>query len=386
MGFVGRGQLHQFHTAGAPGVQGAHPGAGAAFVAGFHVFVAAPLPVALHQPETLGVGGGERRDQHLPGVLQRAPQPFAFARGHHQAVGVMHLGAEVVLARLVFTKQEHAGQRRNAQRLDGACAAAAHKDARTHSGHRLRARLNVEAVSPGGAGRIHERVHGGLRVAGLRAHQPELGKARKFLALAAHGVNGQAPGRQAVLLARAQRPEVAGALEDHQFVLVRGRIQVVVQPKACKPQVAPALGLHLVFAVVKVGRAVGDVARALGRHLVDEHRLTLVQTEVEEHGLKRQLLGTPQGAFGAPANVAHLVVIQRGERRGQAPIGSAVGLRRTLLGQLGDVVQVHHLRVDTRGHERGTQCHGTQPHPVRARKKGGKNSLHASTRANPVPA
>ena len=80
-----------------------------------------------------------------------------------------------------------------------------------------------------------------------------------------------------------------------------------------------------------------------------------------------------------------MTTLGRGQRLGIFA-GSGVGKSTLANALLGDVVQVHRLRVDTQGHERGTQCHGTQPHLVRARKKGGENSLHASTRANPVPA
>ncbi|MCY1367457.1 hypothetical protein D9M69_543920 [compost metagenome] len=111
VGFVGCGQLHQFHAAGAPVAQRPDPGAGAAFVAGFHVFVAGEVAVALHQAEAARLLHGERTHHQLARVLQRAPQPLAVPGDHHQAVRVVDFRAEVGDAALVLAKEEHAGQR-----------------------------------------------------------------------------------------------------------------------------------------------------------------------------------------------------------------------------------------------------------------------------------
>ena len=113
-----------------------------------------------------------------------------------------------------------------------------------------------------------------------------------------------------------------------------------MQAKARKAQVAPGVGAHLVFAVVEVGAAVADVACALGRDFVDQHRFFLVQAQVEEHGFERQLVGAPQGAVGAPADIAHLVVVELGEVCGQRVAGGLVGLFGPLACDAGDGVEI----------------------------------------------
>ncbi|MNV26578.1 hypothetical protein D3C71_1177020 [compost metagenome] len=145
------------------------------------------------------------------------------------------------------------------------------------------------------------------------------------------------------MLTLAQCAEVAGALEDHQLILVGAGVEVVVQAKARKAEVAPGLRPHLVLAVVEVRAAVADVARALRCHLVDQHRLLLVQAQVEEHGLERQLFGAPQGTVGAPADVAHLVVVEFGEVGGELVAGCAIGLLRPFPGDAGDAVEIEAL-------------------------------------------
>ena len=299
----------------------------------------------------------------------------------------MHFGAEVFLAWLVLAEEEHAGQRRNAQRGDGwGARGGAHKNAAAHRGGGLRAGLDVEAVGARGAWRVEQCVHRDLGGQRVGPHQPELGEAGEFLAPAAHGVDGQPARRQAVLLALAQRAEVARTLEDHQLVLVGAGVQVVVQTKACKAQVAPGLGPQLVLAVVKVRAAVGDVAHALGRHLVDQHRLFLVQPQMEEHGLVRQLLGPPQSAIRAPADVAHLVVVELCEVGRELVAHGPVGLAGAFAGEAGHALEVKALCVRAPSQQGGGQGHCGPCAPADLSKKGGKNCVHARHRANPVPA
>ncbi|MDT4845631.1 hypothetical protein FQZ97_796240 [compost metagenome] len=219
MCLVGRGQLHQLHAALAPVAQRLDPGARAAFVARFHVFIAGEAAVALHEAEAAWVLHGERADRDGLRPLQRAPQPFAFAGEHHQTVGVVHLGAEVASHGLVLAGEEHAGERRDAQGVHRA-GAGAQEHAGVDRGGGLLAGADHEAVGTRGAWRFEQGQHGDLGRARGRALQPELGEAGELLASAAHGVDGQAARRQAVTLTRAQRAEVARALEHDQLVLV----------------------------------------------------------------------------------------------------------------------------------------------------------------------
>ncbi|MDT4849958.1 hypothetical protein FQZ97_840960 [compost metagenome] len=120
------------------------------------------------------------------------------------------------------------------------------------------------------------------------------------------------------MLARSQGAEVARPQEHDQFVLVGGRVQWVVHPKAGVAEIAPGLGVERVVAKVEVFAAVGQVAhRAVGRDFVDAHRSGLVQAEVEILGLEGQCFGAPGPPVGPEPDVAHLVVVQGGEVGGQ---------------------------------------------------------------------
>ena len=78
----------------------------------------------------------------------------------------------------------------------------------------------------------------------------------------------------------------------------------------------------------------------LRRDLVDAHRLVLELAEVKEHQLERQLLGSPQRAIGAEADVAVLIVVERLQLRRRLAAGAAIRLARLDLRLLGDVVEV----------------------------------------------
>ena len=340
---VGCGQLHQLHAARSPVAQRLHPGAGAALVSGFHVFIAGEAAVALHQTEAARVLHGKRADGGGFRALQRAPQPFAFAADHHQTVGVVYFGAEVAGQRLVFTREEHAGERRDAQCVYRA-GTGAQKDAGADRGGGLLARPDHEAVGAGGAWRFEQRQHGDFGGAGGGALQPELGEARELFARATHGVDREATRRQAVLLAGAECAEVACALKHHQLVLVGLAIERVVQAETGVAEVAPKGWVERVLAVVEVGTPVRQVVHpAIGHEFVDAHWLGLVEAEVEKLGFKRQGIGAPERLLGLEADVAQLVVGDAVQPGGQLVAVCQMWLASAGLGQLGQAVPVKAL-------------------------------------------
>ena len=125
--------------------------------------------------------------------MQWSPQPLTVASGHHQAIGVVHFGPKIPVARLVFAEEKHAGQRRQAEGCDRACIRT-HEDAGVYFNRGLSAGANIKAVSAGHALGIQQGVKRELARIGCRFFQPELGKARKLLACGAYRVNRQPAG------------------------------------------------------------------------------------------------------------------------------------------------------------------------------------------------
>ena len=122
--------------------------------------------------------------------------------------------------RLVLAEEEHAGQRRDAERRD----LRAQEQARAHVHHRLAAGTNVELVRAASraASRAARRASACVAsAAGFTSQNSD--EARKLLALAADGVDRETARRQAVALAGAERAEVARAEEHGDLVLVLAR-------------------------------------------------------------------------------------------------------------------------------------------------------------------
>ncbi|MNT41127.1 hypothetical protein D3C72_1774800 [compost metagenome] len=152
---------------------------------------------------------------------------------------------------------------------------------------------------------------------------------------------------------------------------------MVVQAKTCKSEIAPVLGLDLIFAVVEICAAVADVASALRGHLVDQDGLGLVQAEVKEHCLEWQFVCAPHGPVRAPADVAHLVVVQLGKVGGELVANSAVRLVRAFAGETGDVLEIKRLRRGCARQQRGSQSNRRPRCAAGSLRKRGKNSVHA---------
>ena len=282
---------------------------------------------------------GERAGQRPHRVDERPPQPLAAAlgvgRGEHQAVGVVHLGPEVIGAGRVLAVQEHAGQWRNAQR--GHAGAQKQPGAHLHPG--LAARDERETVSPRGPRGVEQGVERQRLGAGRGPLDPELLEARELLPLPAHGVDGQPAGGQAVALPGPQGAEVAGAQEHGEFVLVHRRVQGVVHAEPGMAQVGPVLRVEPLLPVAVIGRVEPQVLRRAVHQFVDDHRLRLELAQVEEHQLERQCVRAPQRPPGLEADVAVLVVAERREFRRQRERRWLVGTAGLGLGPGGNLVK-----------------------------------------------
>ncbi len=229
--------------------------------------------------------------------------------------------------RLVLAECVHAGERRDAERRN----LIAQEDAHAHVHHRLGAWMNVELIRTARARRIEQCVHGQHPSIGRGPHDPELGEAREFLALASRRVDGEAAGREAIPKAlrpargsssrrgtRRARPCTA----DRSSGNARGNRRIPDRPTL--------LGRQLVLAVVEVRSSGRRMWRtplaAFGRHLVDAHRIDLELADVKEHHLERQFFRTPQRVIGTEADVAILIVGERRELCGWLAIGGLVWL------------------------------------------------------------
>jgi hypothetical protein len=149
----------------------------------------------------------------------------------------VHFRTKVARARLVLAVQEHAGERRKAERRHRS----AQVQAGLHVDHRFDAWLQREAVGAGRARGIEQCMDHQRGRLGRRALDPELDESGKLLALGAHRVDGQAACRQSVVLPLAERAEVARTQKHDQLVLVGGRVQRVVHAKSGQPQITPVL-------------------------------------------------------------------------------------------------------------------------------------------------
>jgi hypothetical protein len=87
--------------------------------------------------------------------------------------------------------------------------------------HRGVARRDAEAVGPGEARGVEQRPDLDGAGIGLGLADPEGGEVGEFLRARPPGADGGAPGREPVFLAESAQPEVGGAEEDQEFLLIR---------------------------------------------------------------------------------------------------------------------------------------------------------------------
>ena len=162
-------------------------------------------------PKPRGPEFGEGADLQQPRRVQRAPEPLARAIPYRETVGIVHAETEVVvLGAVLCVKQEHRGQRRQAEVSD----LLSHEDRCLDVDRAHVARADGEAVGARGARPVEQRVHHHA-VAGRRL-DPVGAEERKLLPLRLAGADREAAGAHAESLIPRDRLKVAGAGEDHE--------------------------------------------------------------------------------------------------------------------------------------------------------------------------
>ena len=185
------------------------------------------------------------------------------------AVGVVDLRAPVVRrAPIVLAVEEHAGERRNPQPLDGLA-----RIQRAVDVHDQRAAgRDLKAQRARDARRIHERVH--RQRSGIlgRPLEPECGEARELLRARECGVHGQGARRQSVLpRIAAHGAKIAGAEESGHVVLpIRHELHAKTREAHV---VAHDLRVDAGLVELEHRRVVDDFARLAVDDLIEPHRL-----------------------------------------------------------------------------------------------------------------
>ena len=93
------------HRAFAPVADRLDPGARAALVARLQILVGAEIALALHQAEAARIVVDEGADLKVGRVVERAPELLAAPVLDRKAVGVVHLGAEIVDAAAIVRRR-----------------------------------------------------------------------------------------------------------------------------------------------------------------------------------------------------------------------------------------------------------------------------------------
>ena len=149
---------------------------------------------------------------------------------------------------------------------------------------------------------------------GRGALQPEAAERREFLVLGQAGVDRDPARRDAVALIAADRPEVAGAEKHRQLVEDVRPIERGMQAKAGETEILGQVESEAIGAEVEQRGRVQHLARHAVRDLIDVHRGREVSPQVKELGLGVEVAPVPQRHVAAKANLAVLVVVERGER------------------------------------------------------------------------
>ena len=186
--------------------------------------------------------------------------------------------------------------------------------------------------------------------------QPEMREAWKFF-LARTRVDGDGPRGQAILLARARRPEIAGT-HEHQPV---GIARLGHDAKACKTGIGAKRRDRAVRRHVEIGRIISQRRCLPLVHQMQEHWLIGIPAQREQPDAGRIVSVVPDCALVAKADLVQGIVID----------GLRTGMRRNIdvggSGQrLGPIDQ--HLPVETsdcpcrarrcaaRHHQRRARC------------------------------
>ena len=145
---------------------------------------------------------------------------------------------------------------------------------------------DLERIGPGHTGAVHQGVDGhkcGVRRCRL---DPEIAEDRKFLGPIGGGIQGQAPGRQAVSLPAPDGPKIAGPLKHCIFLKQARLFNLAQQPKACKTRALLGQG-RKVTCRLKVPQAERDRARLALHHGVQPDFMRKIQARHKKLGLHR---------------------------------------------------------------------------------------------------
>jgi hypothetical protein len=94
--------------------------------------------------------------------------------------------------------------------------------------------VNTEPVCAGNPRAVEQRVDDDTVCICRRALDPETGEAREFLSFRFGDVDREAAGGEPVTLAAGNRPEIACALKDDEFVLIIRPIDRIMEPEPGK--------------------------------------------------------------------------------------------------------------------------------------------------------
>ena len=156
---------------------GSTQGARAALVARFEILVGAEIALALHQAEAARIVVDEGADLEVGRIVERAPDLLAAAVLDREAVGIVHLGAEIVdAAAIVGAEEIHAGERREPDLLD----LHARKQRRLDVVDRGFAGPDGEAIGGRRAFAVEQRVHDDRVRALRRPLDPEGAEVREI--------------------------------------------------------------------------------------------------------------------------------------------------------------------------------------------------------------
>ncbi|SDY81204.1 hypothetical protein SAMN05421755_10517 [Nitrosomonas sp. Nm33] len=349
VGLVRRGDFHQLDAALSPVAQRFDPGARAQVVAVVQVLIAGKLSAALKQAETLRILHAVAAHRQVLRVVQRTPDPLAAAGMDLQAGGVVQFRAIVVLrGGLVGAKQEHAGQRCQAQPTD----LVAQEHACLDVDHGVSARAQHETIGAGGARRVEQGEDHQMLILQPRPLDPELAKARELLARRQCRVDHQATGGKTVGLALADHAEVAGAEKGGDLVELACVVDRIEHAEAGVAQVLGDVLVELQVAEIEARGVILDFLDTVAGDLVDLHRRVEMHALVVEAQLERRLPVRPVGLVHVEADL--LVV-------GELHVAE---LGRQVAGGCGEFFTGHGLRlfshvVEIEGPDRGgRQCQG----------------------------
>ena len=276
----------------------------------------------------------------------------------------MQFAAEVVgITPVGLADEIHRGERR---KPDGRNSLAREqRDVRVDEG--FLARREIEAVSAGRRFAVEQRVDDDVLGRGVRRLDPEFAKERKLLIEARPGADRQAPRREAVALAAAEKAEIARAEKRDHFVPDMGRVDGKAQPEAGEADVDRQSAVDLGAAVVeKIGR-VGDRRRDSVAQHVDDHRALVEMPEMKQFETEIGALLAEQRLVGLEADVAPGVEIEVRQAVGQSGDRGVERRGGKIARPFDDVLVAERRRRAGRGLRRGVGLGGGAANHARAR-------------------